>query len=325
MSPFHFLGPPALDIARRSLSLMGLCEGRYIYVEDLHRLSSSSHSTPSTLVKAQAPPCPINLDRLALYLSEYPGQQLAAYVLSGIRDGFRIGVSGPVSVRSYSQNHPSCLVCPAAVGSYLSLERSAGRMLGPLRRSDQAHISPVGLVPKGHQGDAWSMIVDLSHPSGRSVNHLIPSDLCSLHYPSVDDAGDYILALGRYTQLIKVDLKNAYRILPIHREDRHQLGVCWEGGVYVDLCLPFGLRSAPKIFTAIADPLAWILHHQGVRCLIHYLDDFLIFAFPFTDEGRLFLDMVLGTLADLRVPVARNKLEGPDTMVTFLGILIDTA
>ena len=54
-------------------------------------------------------------------------------------------------------------------------------------------------------------------------------------------------------------------------------------------------------------------------CLIHYLDDFLIFASPFTDEGRLFLDTVLGILADLRVPVTLKELEGPGTMVSFFG------
>ena len=95
--------------------------------------------------------------------------------------------------------------------------------------------------------------MNLSHPRGWSVSDLIPSHHCSLCYPSVDDAVDYILALGRYTQLIKIDFKNAHRILPIHQEDRHLLRVCWEGSVYVDLCLPFGLRLAPKIFTAFAD------------------------------------------------------------------------
>ena len=161
------------------------------------------------------------------------------------------------------------MLCPSAVGSYLSSEQSAGYMLGPLQHSDHVHISPVGLVPEGHRGDAWRMIVDLSHPSGRSVNDLIPSDLCSLRYPSIDEAVDYSLALGHYTPLIKIDLKNACRILPIHHiphlthtnayrilPNTHLLGVCWEDGVYVDLCLPFGLRSAPKIFTAIADSLA---------------------------------------------------------------------
>ena len=76
--------------------------------------------------------------------------------------------------------------------------------------------------------------------------------------------------------------------------------MCCEGGVYVDLSLPFGMRSALKVFTAYADSLALILHRLGVRYAIHYLDDFLIFATPFTDEGRLFLNTVLGILPDLR-------------------------
>ena len=29
----------------------------------------------------------------------------------------------------------------------------------------------------------------------------------------------------------------------------------WQGQVYVDAALPFGLRSAPKIFNALADAL----------------------------------------------------------------------
>ena len=250
MSPSHFLGRPVLDVAHCSLSLMGLCEGQYIYTDDLRRLFPSPLGTPSTLVNAQAAPSPINLDCLALYLSEFLDQRLAAYVLSGIQDGFQIGVSGPFLVCSSSWNHQSCLLCPSAVGSYLSSEQSAGRTLGPLQRLDHVHISPVGVVPKGHQGDAWRTIMDLSHPSGQSVNNLILSDLCSHCYPFVDDAVDCILALGHYTQLIKTDLKNTYRIVPIHREDGRLLRVRWEGGVYVDLCLPFCRCSAPKIFTS---------------------------------------------------------------------------
>ena len=56
-----------------------------------------------------------------------------------------------------------------------------------------------------------------------------------------------------------------------------------------------------------------------------YLDDFFIFASPFTDEGCLFFDTMLRILADVQVLVASNKLEGPSTTVTFLGIIINTA
>ena len=314
------------DITQHTLQLMGLCSGRYVYYEDLLGLSApAALAPPLTTISNQPSPSPVNLPRLAWYLVSYPDQRLASYVLSGIRDGFRIGVSGSLSTRSSTRNHPSCQVNPSAVSSYLSSERAAGRVLGPLPQSDSVHVSPIGLVPKGHQGNAWRMIVDLSYPSGRSVNDKISSDLCSLRYPSVDDAVGYILAMGRHTQLVKIDLKDAYRILPIHPEDRRLLGINWEGHTYVDLCLPFGLRLAPKIFTAFADVLSWVLHHCGVRYLIHYLDDFLIFGAPFMGEAHSALRIVMNVLADLRVPVSLPKLEGPSTTVSFLGILIDTA
>ncbi len=42
----------------------------------------------------------------------------------------------------------------------------------------------------------------------------------------------------------------------------------WEGTVYIDPMLPFGLRSAPKIFNAEADALHWCLHHEGIPGMI---------------------------------------------------------
>ena len=44
--------------------------------------------------------------------------------------------------------------------------------------------------------------------------------------------------------------------------------------------LPFGLRSAPKIFNAVADALNWCLQRAGICFLQHYLDDFIIVAPP---------------------------------------------
>ena len=43
----------------------------------------------------------------------------------------------------------------------------------------------------------------------------------------------------------------------------------WKGSLTV---LTFGLRSTPKMFTALADALEWILHDNGVCESIHYLD-----------------------------------------------------
>ena len=55
--------------------------------------------------------------------------------------------------------------------------------------------------------------------------------------------------------MAKVDLENAYKIVPIHPDDRTLLGMQWHNKVYLDICLLFRLQSAPKIFSAVADAL----------------------------------------------------------------------
>ena len=185
------------------------------------------------------------------------------------------------------------------------------------------HVSPMGLVPKPHQVNKFWLIVDLSHPPGASVNDGISPSICSLRYASVDDAV-IIKQLGRGTQLVKLDIKDAYRIIPVHPDDYHFLGVSWRGETYVDRALPFGLRSAPKIFSAVADFISWVLHQQGIDHHLHYLDDFLRLVAPDSDQAKAALDLVLRVFHSLGIPVATHKTDGPATMLGFLGILIDT-
>ena len=45
--------------------------------------------------------------------------------------------------------------------------------------------------------------------------------------------------------MIKMDLKDAYLQVPIHREDQHLLQFQWNGKIFQFQCLPFGLTSAP--------------------------------------------------------------------------------
>lgn len=137
----------------------------------------------------------------------------------------------------------------------------------------------------------------------------------------MDNAVSIIQQLGRNTQLIKLDIKDAYRIVPVHPADYHLLGVRWEDQTYVDRSLPFGLRSAPKIFTAIADFIAWVLHCLGVQHQLHYLDDYLFLAIH---GGENLRDAILQIFHLVGIPVAVHKTEGPATALAFLGILIDT-
>lgn len=62
-----------------------------------------------------------------------------------------------------------------------------------------------------------------------------------------------VISQGRRAELTKLDIANAYWIVPVHPDDRPLLGMKWKGSLYVDTILLFGLRSAPKVFTVIAD------------------------------------------------------------------------
>ena len=87
--------------------------------------------------------------------------------------------------------------------------------------------------------------------------------LCSLHYAKVDDTFKYNIFrhLGRGTQQVKV-VKDTYRRVPVHSADYHLLGFKWRGNTYIDCALSFGLCSAPKIFNAIADLIAYLPRSQ---------------------------------------------------------------
>ena len=57
----------------------------------------------------------------------------------------------------------------------------------------------------------------------------------------------------------EADLENAYRMVPVHLDDSLLMDMEWKGQWYVNTALSFGLRPAPKIFTALADGLIWIM------------------------------------------------------------------
>ena len=69
----------------------------------------------------------------------------------------------------------------------------------------------------------------------------------------MDDTVARVATLGPGALLAKMDIHQAYRNIPVALEDKHLLGLQWHNQVYVDQVLSFGLRSAPLIFSAIAD------------------------------------------------------------------------
>ena len=160
------------------------------------------------------------------------------------------------------------------VEEYIKEEISHNRLISPLTKAavPLAYTSRFRIYTTLNK---WRLIADLYYPPGGSVNDGILKSLCSLSYVTLETVVQHILQMGPGALLTEMDIKHAFRLLPVHPADRHLLAMSWNGNLFIDTCLPFWLRSAPKLFNILADLLSWILEKKGTSPIIHYLDDLL--------------------------------------------------
>lgn len=145
-----------------------------------------------------------------------------------------------------------------------------------------------------------------------------------ISHPNYDQVARAAISLGKGALIAKIDIKSAYRLLPVCPHDRKWLGMRWKDQIFVDGMLPFGLRSAPKIFNAVADALEWILGQEGIELVFHYLDDFAVVGPPDSPACQEALNTLERVFALLGIPLAMEKRDGPTPIIIFLGIIIDT-
>ena len=168
----------------------------------------------------------------------------------------------------------------------------------------------------------WRMITHLSAPHRLSINDGIDIEQHMFHYSSIDNATRLVANLGRNSALAKVDLKSAFHLIPINTLDWDLLGIYWRGSYYVDKQLPFGLRSALFLFNQFASALHWLLSNSyGIQHLIY---DFLIIEQSITTSLHS-KNTIFNVCDKLHIALSWEKLEGPATTISFLGIEIDTA
>ena len=259
-------------------------------------------------------------------LDNHPDRMFTEFIVAGIRCGFKIGFVGrPESDPVLPRNRVASPAVKLAISEHIAEEAAAGRLMPAVSSGiPVSHFSPISAIPKKGKPGRWRVITDLSFPQGESVNDGISQALSSLSYASLWDAAAIMARLGRGALLSKLDLQNAYKMIPIHPSDLHLMGIHWEGVQWVDAALPFGLRSAPKLFSAVADALLWVMFEHGVSDGIHYLDDFLFITAPGNSGlAHKTLQSALSCCVQLGVQVAPEKVCNPTTKLT-LGIELDS-
>lgn len=267
---------------------------------------------------------PIKTHILKAWLVSYPNQNEAKFLLEGFQFGFRIPFIGSRQGRQ-AKNHNSALRQPQVVLQKLTEEVRAGRVAGPFPTPPVPNlvVSPIGLVPKSSPGE-FRLIFDLSFPKDSSVNSGIPEEFASVQYTPFDAVTELVKHEGQGSYLVKVDIKSAFRLLPISPEDFSLLGMHFAGKYFVDKCLPFGLSVSCALFESFSRFLEWCLRKTAdSEQIIHYLDDFCGCARS-KENATLLLATILSTFAELGVPVATEKVEGPATTIKYLGLEVNT-
>ena len=302
---------------------MGGLSPCYAYINDLLALDACRPQMPNALSALNPVATPLHIEAWTAALTNHLDAQFRRYIITGLTQGFRIGFNRACPLRSTYHNMPSARKQASVVEDYLTKERAAGRLIGPLV-APGLHINRFGVIPKGHSPGKWRLITDLSHPPGGSVSDGVNPQHCSLSYITVASVASVVASLGTGSLMAKVDIESAYRLIPVHPDDRPLLAVTWHGQTFCDGMLPFGLQSAPKIFTAVADALEWCVRQQKVSQIHHYLDDFIIIGPPDSDKCQKDLSTLESICTTLGVPLAAHKREGPTTCLTFLGIEMDS-
>ena len=132
-----------------------------------------------------------------------------------------------------------------------------------------------------------------------------------------------ILQYGKGTMLAKIDIQSAFCLLPVHPEDHHLLTMSWKGGYTSTTVSSLAYNRLQNCLTP------WLIsfHEQqkaGESYLIHYLDDYLTMWPPQSQICQHSADIFTSLCKGLGITLATDKLEGPATSLSFLGIILYT-
>ena len=120
-------------------------------------------------------------------------------------------------------------------------------------------VCPLGIEPKKPRG-LWD---------GRYVN-----EFCRDVPFTMDNAAKVAEVSWTGAYLFKIDHKNGYFHVPLHKDSRKYFGVFWKGIFYVLTVLPFGWKSSPLIYHSITEAVNMYIRSLGIP-MLGWIDDML--------------------------------------------------
>ena len=179
---------------------------------------------------------------------------------------------------------------PHLVTDYLEREAALMSVVPPENSAlgKNLQISPMGLIPKRSKPGKWRLIVNLSAPSGASVNDGINKEC----FPMLPNS--WILGISN----LKIGARCGASASPGPVATGYMMGE----GYLCGQCLAVWAKICPEDLLALADAAQWILLAKGVENLLHYLDDF-IFAASSRSAAEEMKQVLIDTWAQLEIPM----------------------
>lgn len=148
-------------------------------------------------------------------------------------------------------------------------------------------------------------------------NYIVPP-----HF-KLEDWRTVVRLMLPHMQMATIDIEDAYLLVPIHEKHRIYLRFRWRGITYQFLALPFGLCTAPYIFTKIIRPIVKYLRERGFESVV-YLDDFLLLSLSASAceenvQAHLNLLTSLGFVINFKKSILK-----PEKTVKYLGFIFDS-
>ena len=171
--------------------------------------------------------------------------------------------------------------------------------------------SRIFLVPK--KEGAFRPVIDLSR-----LNKFVEN----FHF-QMENISCLKTLLKRGDFMTCIDLKDAY--LSVHVRKSSQRYLCFQlrNKTFAFQGLPFGLNTAPRVFTKLIKPVAAYLRKRGIRIIV-YLDDFLILGSSIEESiANTWQTLTLLQRLGFTINWEKSILE-PTQSLTFLGLVIDS-
>ena len=242
------------------------------------------------------------------------------FLVKGLTYGFDIATNRLPELPQ-PQNHISANDHAKYVTKGISKELRNGHIAGPFASPPWPNLncSPTGTREK--DDGSYRLLMDLSYPRGKSINDFISKDDFSVEFMGFDTTTDLVRRMGYHCLMFEIDIQHAFRVLPIRPSQWILMGSEWMGYYFIDIRLPFGLRSSPGIFNPFADTIYWILQNiYKLPYTIHYSEPTSSLQRTLTPPKKN-TNKPYKPFEVLGLPVATEKTVPPPTTTTSLPYL----